>query len=231
MTLRIFCDFDGTIAEGDVTDRLLETFADRAWRRIEADWRAGRIGSADCMARQVELLRCSRRALDKRLDGIGIDPDFAGFVAFCRRIGASLTVVSDGLDYAIERMLVRVGIRDVPIVANRLLFLRDGRHAMASPHRWTDCLVAAGTCKCAVVRSPGRPGKSVLIGDGRSDFCAADTVDFVVAKQSLLSFCRDNGLQHVAFTRFAEVPGLLCDWLQARSAFARNDAMAAADRA
>ena len=110
MTHQIFCDFDGTISSCDVTDVLLEAFADPGWREIEAQWQAGTIGSAECMARQVALMHCTRDALDYALDSIVIDPGFADFVAFCRRIGASLTVVSDGLLYVVERVLASASI-------------------------------------------------------------------------------------------------------------------------
>lgn len=209
MAPRIYCDFDGTITIDDVTDVLLEAFADPAWREIEAQWQAGLIGSATCMARQVAMMRCGRNALDEVLDGIRIDPGFPAFVAFCRYANASLTIVSDGLEYAIERILVRAGIVDLPIIANRLLFLSERRHAMLSPHASPSCSSAAGTCKCAEVDRADRLGPTILIGDGRSDFCAAGRVDFVLAKDALLDFCRARRIPHAAFSNFQEIPDLL----------------------
>src|SRR5580698_927831 len=121
MRYRIYCDFDGTIATSDVTDVLLEAFAAPGWRDIEAQWRAGLIGSADCMARQVALLHCSRPAFDRLLGAIEIDAGFPGFVAFCRRHDIVLTIVSDGLDYVVARNLARAGLDALPVAANRLM--------------------------------------------------------------------------------------------------------------
>ena len=209
MTHRIFCDFDGTISRVDATDLLLEAFADPGWREIENQWRAGAIGSATCMARQVALLRCCKDDLDALLDTVAIDPAFGEFVGFCRRIGAELTVVSDGLDYVIERALGKVGILDVPIVANHLVFLNDGSYAMLSPHASPECRVAAGTCKCAAASARDATGLTVLIGDGRSDFCAAEDVDFVLAKDALFEFCRRELIPHDSFADFSDVAALL----------------------
>lgn len=209
MTHRIYCDFDGTIAHADVTDMLLDAFADPGWREIEDQWRAGLIGSATCMARQVALMRCTREALDTLLDGISIDAAFRDFVTFCHDIGASLTVVSDGLHYVIERILARAQISGVPIVANKLIFLNEGRCAMVSPYSSPNCRSAAGTCKCAAARDENPSGLTVLIGDGQSDFCVAKEVDYVLAKDALLEFCRSESIPHESFSDFSELPGLL----------------------
>ena len=57
MRVNVVCDFDGTIALEDVTDSLLDRFADPAWKHIEAQWLAGIFGSRECMARQVGISR------------------------------------------------------------------------------------------------------------------------------------------------------------------------------
>ncbi len=59
--VEVFCDFDGTITNRDTVDHLLESLADNTasptLEEIEARWVAGEIGSRDCMAQQVALLR------------------------------------------------------------------------------------------------------------------------------------------------------------------------------
>ena len=119
MAWNILCDFDGTIATEDVTDSLLTRFADPAWQTIEAEWKAWRIGSRECMTRQVALIRATREDIDRHLDTIEIDPDFADFVAQCRDYDVPLTVVSDGLDYPIRQLLAREGLGDLPIKIGR----------------------------------------------------------------------------------------------------------------
>src|SRR5262245_12565255 len=55
----VFVDFDGTIASLDTTDLLLERFAAPQWRQIEEDWKAGLIGSRECLVRQIDLVRAT----------------------------------------------------------------------------------------------------------------------------------------------------------------------------
>src|SRR5215468_3719781 len=93
----ILCDFDGTIAVDDTSDTLLECFGRPGWEKLENDWRAGRIGSRDCMGGQVALLDMSRAELDSHLAERVIDPAFAAFVKAVHASGTHLEVLSDGL--------------------------------------------------------------------------------------------------------------------------------------
>jgi len=210
----ILCDFDGTIALDDVTDTLLVRFAQPGWERLESDWRAGRIGSRECMAGQVALLDMSRAEFEAHLRERAIDPAFAEFVVQARARGVSLEVVSDGLDYSIQSILGREGLSDLSVTSNRLESAGDKAWQLAFPHASALCRVGSGTCKCARASEARRDRRRVLlIGDGASDFCVAEAVDFVFAKGKLITHCIANAIPHVAITGFAEalalLPGLL----------------------
>lgn len=210
-TYSIFCDFDGTVSVADVTDVLLDRYALPQWRTIEADWQAGRIGSMECMRRQVELLRCDAAALDALADGVAIDPHFPAFVAACREAAIPVTILSDGLDYVIHRVLARHGLDGLPVRANRLRRIGERRYALSFPHARPECQTASGTCKCALMDALRRPGDvAVLIGDGTSDYCAAgEAADFVFAKGSLLEHCRRLALPHAAYRDFSDIKRLV----------------------
>jgi 2-hydroxy-3-keto-5-methylthiopentenyl-1-phosphate phosphatase len=49
----------------------------------------------------------------------------------------------------------------------------------------------------------------VLVGDGRSDFCAAAHADVVFARASLLEHCRARGIPCVPFETFDAVGDLI----------------------
>src|SRR5579871_6874211 len=100
----LLCDFDGTVSLEDTTDTLLERFGRDGWEALEDAWRAGRIGSRDCMAGQVALLDMDRAELDAHLDTRHIDPDFADFVALAQSLHLPIEILSDGLDYGIHRI-------------------------------------------------------------------------------------------------------------------------------
>lgn len=209
---QVHCDFDGTIATVDVTDSVLQRFAAPEWLAVEAEWRAGHIGSRECMTRQVALLQVEREELDAHLDNIAIDPSFAAFVVACRRWNVPLCVVSDGLDYAVQRILSRHKLNDLPVIANHLTASGSGRYRLEFPHAREDCRAASGTCKCAATPR-ARHRRTLLIGDGASDFCAAEDVDLVFAKHSLLTHCIRRRLPHRPCADFTQAIRLLASLL------------------
>jgi 2-hydroxy-3-keto-5-methylthiopentenyl-1-phosphate phosphatase len=222
----VFVDFDGTISVGDTTDLILERFADPSWQAVEADWVAGRIGSRECLARQIDLIRATPETLDTFARKSAIDPHFAGFAALCAAHGLPVTVVSDGLDRVASAMLARAGLQ-LPIIANHLEWLGEDRWRLGFPHARDDCRASAGHCKCATLAAA--PGAlRVLIGDGRSDFCAASTADLVIAKGALAVYCGNNAIPFEPFTDFAGATTVLVRWLAAVGRSARTPSEEAA---
>lgn len=206
----ILCDFDGTVTLDDVVDGLLQQFGLAGWQALEDDWRAGIIGSRECMQRQVALLDVSPGELDHYLDTVQIDPDFGEFVAAARRRGYSLSIVSDGIDYVIQRILQRHQLSDVSVSANRLLPASVPRRwQLESPFEVADC--PGGTCKCALVHKARAQAsrRVLLIGDGRSDFCASAVADLVFAKAQLIDLCQAGGLAHLPVAGFRAALNLL----------------------
>jgi 2,3-diketo-5-methylthio-1-phosphopentane phosphatase len=211
--VRVFVDFDGTISVGDTTDLILARFADPSWQAVEADWVAGRIGSRECLARQIDLIRATPEALDAFAGSSAIDPHFDEFAALCAGRGLPLAVVSDGLDRIATAMLARADVQ-LPIVANHLEWLGADRWRLGFPHARQDCAAAAGHCKCATLAA-APASLRVLVGDGRSDFCAAATADLVIAKGALAIYCGNHRIPFEPFTDFAGAAAVLRRWLAA----------------
>lgn len=208
---QVLVDFDGTIATDDTTDELLGRFAGPAWQAVENDWKAGLIGSRECMLRQIALVRATPDELDAFVNEIEIDPAFPTFVALCRSRGVSVTVVSDGLDRTVGAVLARHGL-DLPFRANKLEWLGGDRWRLLFPHGRADCRALAGNCKCQFAMAP--PGTiRVVVGDGRSDFCVAGEAELVLAKRALADHAAATGLTHFPFNSFAEATTLFAAWL------------------
>jgi 2-hydroxy-3-keto-5-methylthiopentenyl-1-phosphate phosphatase len=209
----VVCDFDGTISTVDVTDELLKAHADPRWLVVEDEWKDGRIGSRECLSQQVALLSATDDEIDRLADRIAIDPGFLDFVGFCETRGVPLAIVSDGLDGVIARILRRNGVGHLPVFANALLATGRTTHRLVSPYFDETCHAGAGTCKCAVIERlrDDLPDRKILfVGDGRSDFCAAQrSSDVVAAKAKLLSHLRARGQTPVPYESFNDVKMLL----------------------
>jgi 2-hydroxy-3-keto-5-methylthiopentenyl-1-phosphate phosphatase len=207
----VLVDFDGTIATVDTTDLLLERFADPSWTEIERAWKAGEIGSRECMLRQIDLVRATPEEIDAFVADIAIDPAFPMFVALCRGRGLDVVVVSDGLDRTVGSVLERHGL-DLPFRANHLAWLGGDRWRLSFPHGKGDCRALAGNCKCQFALAP--PGTvRIVVGDGRSDFCVAEAADLVLAKGALARHAAERRLAHFPIGSFAEATPLLARWL------------------
>ena len=76
----VYSDFDGTITEVDTTDFLLGQLAHPRWREIEAQWEAGLIGSRECMAAQVGLIRGGWKAVNSALADVKLIAHFASLL-------------------------------------------------------------------------------------------------------------------------------------------------------
>lgn len=213
---RILCDFDGTIAPVDTVDLLLERLADPSWRLLEEQWVRGEIGSRECMAEQIALIRGGWRGIERVLDEVEIAPTFAPFAAWCRSRGVPLFVASDGLDRVIAHLLARDGIQVDAVCASQLVESRDSRLSLRFPQMALPTCCGAEVCKCCFfpVTAPGE--QRILIGDGRSDFCAAGQADVVFAFSSLSLHCGQNDIPFIPFTDFDGVRELLSQALNPR---------------
>ncbi|NED66187.1 MtnX-like HAD-IB family phosphatase [Streptomyces sp. SID10244] len=204
----ILCDFDGTISLEDVIDSLLEKYGQPGWQELEDQWKAGKIGSRECMQGQVRLLKLDPATLDAHLDQVQIDPGFAAFVSRAEQLGVPLRIVSDGLDHAIHRILANHGLSRLPVVANHLRWC-DDHWELESPYQAEGC--RSGTCKCtcaAQARANEAP-RVLMIGDGSSDFCVSKDADFVFAKRRLITHCTHAGIEHAAIDTFHDAIALL----------------------
>jgi 2,3-diketo-5-methylthio-1-phosphopentane phosphatase len=206
----VFCDFDGTISQLDVTDQILDQLAHPAWREVEREWAMGLIGSRECLERQITLVESSRDDLHAVIDSITLDPHFADFYRFTRRKRMPLYIVSDGFDYVIRRVLKRAGVKGS---------FRNGSHLFASalrveehrltpsfPHPHTPCEHGCATCKPAIIRRLGKGRQPIIyVGDGMSDRFAVEAADVVFAKRQLLAHCRENDIPCHPFETFKDV--------------------------
>ena len=207
----LFLDFDGTISRRDAVDVILETYGDPEWLAFEADWRAGRIGSRDCLRAQMSLVRASHKQIDALLDEIGIDEELAALLQLCTARGIPFHIVSDGFDYCIRRILSAAGKKLAAL-------LRGGRvcaaHLESRGRVWHTefpffhqaCGHGCATCKPGVMRLLNRTNApSIFVGDGLSDRYAIKSADVVFAKDALAEYCNEQSLEYFPYQNLARV--------------------------
>jgi 2,3-diketo-5-methylthio-1-phosphopentane phosphatase len=207
--LVVLVDYDGTVAQTDVSDALLAEFVTEEWEAKAAEYDVGLSGSRRLMEWEVGLITASPPSLRTLAAGQPHDAGFAPFVRRAREAGVPVEVVSDGFGFFIPAALEALGVGDVPVVSADTTFPAGERPRIAFPNGHPRCFVC-GTCKRARVLAWQASGRAVVfVGDGESDRYAAGYSDVIFAKHALLRLCVENGWPFRRWTEFAEIDAWL----------------------
>ncbi len=201
----VFFDFDNTITTKDVLDGVIERFSkDDGWLRLEEKWKAGRIGSKECLEGQIKGLRATRKKLDDHLQTVKIDPHFKRLIEFLNSKNIKTMILSDNFDYILKRILKNNKINRVKIYANKLSMSND-RVKPSFPYSNADC-GDCGHCKnTTLLKNVAEGATSVYIGDGMSDVCVSKSADILFAKGYLKRHCEDKDIAHIPFKGLKDV--------------------------
>ncbi len=209
--LRLFIDFDGTITRQDVGDALFERLGgERSVGAVER-YREGLLSAADCFRAECDACGLVRKSdMDSFLDAQEIDGTFADLVRFGAQGGYPVTILSDGMDYYIRRILERHGLGDVAFYANTLNLVPAVdpgmvRFSPAFPYRDEVCDRCACCKRNHILTQSADDDIVVYIGEGYSDRCPARYADLVFAKDDLLKFCQRENISYVAYESCGEI--------------------------
>src|SRR5262245_12546491 len=110
MKLKVFVDFDGTIAKDDVGNDLFRRFGGEECETLVQRYRRGDLSAVECFRSEAAAAgSVLREELFAFLRTCEMDPSFAGFVRFCLEHQITPTVLSDGLDLYINEILAAHG--------------------------------------------------------------------------------------------------------------------------
>jgi 2-hydroxy-3-keto-5-methylthiopentenyl-1-phosphate phosphatase len=205
----VMCDFDGTALTEDLGDRVAVHFAGaNAYEEAAAMYRAGAFPFGTLLQRIFGNVRATREEIAAFARATAVlRPGFERFLEACRAAERPFVLCSAGLDVYIEPVVEGLPEhlrRHLDVRANRATCSPDG---MQVAFGGDDCGFC-GFCKGEVVRAMQRAGhRVVLCGDGTGDRHAADAADFVFARRasSLVRYCTEKAIPHVAFDTFDEV--------------------------
>ena len=202
----ILCDFDGTISLQDITYLLVRQFFKGDWKSIAQDFTTGKITSQEAYHRIAERLRNEEGEVREFLLRHGeIDPAFWTFYQYCRQNGIDVKILSDGLDFYIQTILEAHQLSEIPFYANQCRFQRDGRIEISFLHSNEECGLC-GTCKKRLVQIHRKEYDFIVfIGNGFSDRCAAQEVNWVFAKGYLYWFCIEKDIPCYFFDDFQDL--------------------------
>ena len=210
----VICDFDDTIAVENVAELLLEHFSeDGIWRQLKRRSREKLLPFKEYQEQAFILTKASMEAMQAVVkEQATLRPHFRELWRYCRERDIPMAIVTVGLDFYVDALLEREGLKEVPRYAAKARFTPQGM-TFEYPYPWDgsgtlpqDICLQWGNCKCSVLAKYKRKGHSILyVGDGRSDFCPASMADHIFARSQLAELCRQNGVLYTEFQDFQDV--------------------------
>ena len=208
-------DFDGTITKTDTLSKFLEDYADPKWLDIENDWRNGLIGSQECLVKQFALIpNLSDKLISDFLDKMEVDEGFFRFCKKAQKRNIPIVILSDGLDYFINKILEKNKLEFINVITNHAYFDNKGKYkdefVIEFPNDSRHCNNGAGTCKCKAVKNLKKFYKKVVyIGDGASDFCVSKQADILFAKSALAEYCKNNKINFIEYNTYNDIQDVI----------------------
>ena len=213
--IKFYLDFDGTITKTDVVDMMLDRYADKAWQKVEKQWQQGKIGSRECLSKQVVLLRMTPDDLTALCREVKIDEYFISFLKCLKEFQIPVRILSDGFENVIGQVLGRE-LKEYPdlllslsIFSNKIEWTPAGPKAVFLSE--DSCRHGCANCKPEVIKNTAWADDTIFFaGDGLSDRYAAQLANISFAKGKLLQYCIDQDLNHLPYEHFGQIE----DWLR-----------------
>lgn len=229
--IRVFCDFDGTVCTQDIGERFFRDFAGERADEIVRLLLKEEITAQEWLKRECEAIPSIHpHEFDTYVDQYTVDPYFSTFVRFCEQKNISVSILSDGLDLYINRVLANAGMSAVPVFSNKAEFIgTNGNTKIAVTFPYTDAEChACGNCKRNhMLNTSADEDIIVYVGDGFSDRCPVRYADFVFAKRHLIKYCQEQNITYFQFDTFRDVQKKMDEILQRKRIRHRQEAAVA----
>jgi 2-hydroxy-3-keto-5-methylthiopentenyl-1-phosphate phosphatase len=207
----IFCDFDGTITNSDNIISLMREFAPPEWEVIKNKILAQEISIEEGVGSMFSLLpsQWKEKLTDYITEKAVIREGFKEFVQFTKEQGIPLYIVSGGIDFFVKPLLKGL-INEGQLYCNASDF-NDEFIKIVWPYSCDDlCSNKCGCCKPSLIRKlVEKDDYKIVIGDSITDLQAAKLADEVIARDFLLTKCRELQLNHHSFSTFFDVIDIL----------------------
>jgi 2,3-diketo-5-methylthio-1-phosphopentane phosphatase len=205
--LKIYIDFDGTIARQDVGEKFVYTFGDAdKVKSILDDWVEKKIDSGESWHLMLSTLNgLNEKSFSDMIAQVEIDPTFKEFIGYCHENKFEVRVLSDGFDFYINRILKQNGLTDLIVLSNKGSINSDGSVDITFPYGDEECHFCANCKRNHILTTSGDDEFTVYIGDGYSDRCPVEFCDFVFAKNDLLRHCEMNRISFFPYKDFIDI--------------------------
>ena len=208
MTIRILCDFDGTVTEHDNIIALMKEFAPpAAFEPLKKGVLDQSLSIQSGVGQMFRLLPSDRKQdyIDFLEQRAVIRPGFKTLLSFAKSNGIDFAIVSGGIDFFVQPILQEL-LTDEAIYCNGSDFSGETVR-IEWPHTCdAACNNQCGCCKTSITRKLKQDGDIIVaIGDSVTDFELAKQADHVYARDYLITLCEQHGIAYTPFETFYDI--------------------------
>lgn len=204
----IQCDFDGTITEKDVSQILLDAYAEDGWKKLLKDYQDGKITVEMFNIQAFAMVKASKESLINTVRAEAcLRPGFQQFARYCSQERIRLAIVSNGLDFYICTMLRDAGLEGIPIYSGQAFFQLEG---IRVEYQGLDGKPLRSSFKEKIALSFLEQGHwLVYLGNGKSDIPACRYAHMVFATGELVGLLRREKIHFIPFQDFDPIVNVL----------------------
>ncbi|PGL66775.1 2-hydroxy-3-keto-5-methylthiopentenyl-1-phosphate phosphatase [Bacillus sp. AFS055030] len=207
MAIKIFCDFDGTITEGDNIVNLIKEFAPPSVSEQINDVLNGNLSIREGVEKMFATIPSLKKQemTDFVIDRTVIRDGFSDFIQFVRAQQYELKVVSGGLDFFVHPILADyLPLSDV--LCNRTDFTGQTVKIHWDHSCDENCTNDCGMCKPSVKRKFSESNDFIIvIGDSITDLQIAKEANLIFARDFLKDKCKELSLPFISFENFYDI--------------------------
>ena len=201
-------DFDGTITKKDffwiVVDELLTPEDVKPWQL----YLKGEITHIEALRRIFAKIRLTPEEFHDFILSMQIQDGFLETIDFCSKNGIDFFIVSAGADYYIKLILEHNNLLNkVTLFSNKSIYCQNkGLQILPADEQAQFYSYNYGINKKTVVESiMQKYHPCIFAGDGGPDIEAAQTANYVFARERLLELCEELNIKATKFDSYCDI--------------------------
>ena len=198
-------DFDGTLTDMDFYQIIVDRYLGDDGRKLCETWKQGDLTLFEFLEIVFKSINRDEAEILKTVYEIPFDPYVKTFIDHIKASGIDFMILSAGTGYYIENLFAHLGIKDVPVIANRGVYKDGGVHMLRdreSPFYSEE----TGIDKSIAVQKFKHEYRTVFYaGDSQPDLKAAISADLIFARRALKKLLSERNHSFVPFDSLTEI--------------------------
>jgi 2-hydroxy-3-keto-5-methylthiopentenyl-1-phosphate phosphatase len=204
-------DFDGTLTFKDFYEVVINEHLKEKGKRLAKKCLEEKKGVVHFLQTIFGAMNCSEEELHKLVEIMPFDRSAVEVVDIVKRFGGDFIVLSAGVSYYIDRVLVSNNISDIEVIANKGKYI-DGKLELIVDKNAYYYSAFYGVDKEKVVKKlRTKYRKIIYAGDSHPDYNAAINSDLIFARGMLADMLERSNIKYIGFDSFKQIEKYILD--------------------